>query len=945
VSAYRLAQALLFTALALPADVLAAMRAPADDEIRLPPIVIDAEARAIVTLPVSLPRELTADSGITYTVRPRAGAGVVGRTSGVITGGRAAARALVVTLRVPTDLGAGDREIAEVEFRAPGRAPVVQPITVRIPLRRDVRLSGAGALGQLRAGDRVELAYRVLNEGNAPETLAVAVRAPAGWPTRNAAPRTLVVVRRGEAEVVASVAIPRTVGIGDHLVTLSVSAVADGDTLEIASFRTILRVHATATANPGLTLTPVIAAATSSEGAAAFAGASLDGPVTEEISVRARLLPRARESGIVVQGLSTVGAIGAPFAAAITGRDWEVRAGNSLSRFSDLAGVNILGEGITANGRRDRYEAQVMAARPMARVGATGSLVGAGLWRDADFGRIGGSAAYLAERGGFSRGRELTAVAADWESLPMGTLTFGTGLAYRASHDDAGMGYSVSAAHEREGELVQVRVTHAPGGSAAFARATDELQVQGARTITARWSVDAAVTRTRDAGNVFSALRVDSWILGQRFALTRESAVTLRGQMARFDARSAERTFGSFGSGDRNIAAGYSWRRGTVAFSADGTLGAVSRRTQLIGGHTVESMAGQRSLRVHASRALARLGALDASAGVQVTEAGLGFPTDIWTAGVRWSSIPLEVLQRALRLDAEAQYQRLGQLQSFLVARASVVTALPRGLDMAVSAERNPFFRDARGRAGWIAAFRLSASTAVFAPAAQGPPGTVYEDRNRNGRRDAGEPGVAGVVLRRGDARSTTDGQGRYRLPARERGRTRVEQGSLPAGLLAHPMLLVDTLERRDIPLLATGTVQLALRLVADEDGRVPDVKLADATVRLRDGTGFEWMGRRLNDSTVVFQDVPVGEYAPVFDFSRLREPLLYDAGTVVVVEARERRSVAVPLRGRAVRVIVPPTRSGTGGRGGLGESGRGGPAAAGAGLDGTHDVPGRSRR
>ena len=906
-----------------------------EDALRLPSLVIETEARAIVTVPVTVPKEIDANARVTYTVRAVAGAGIVGRMTGVIEPRASGSRALVLTLRVPTDLGAGDMEIAEVEFRVAGQEPVVQPITVRIPRRRDVHVSGPGSLASLRAGDRVELAYQISNEGNALEALSVRLLAPGGWPLRNAGPRGIELPRRGAAEYVASLAIPRTVGIGDHLVVIEASTVEGADTTVVARFRTVLRVYATVDMNPGLTVTPVVAMAASSDGAAAFAGASLEGPVTEEITVRARLLPRARRSGIVVQGLSAIGAMGAPYAATVAGRDWEVNAGNALSAFSDLAGVNIMGEGITASGRHDGFEGRVMAARPMRDFGASGSLFGAGLWRDADFGRIGGSASVLAERGGFSRGRELTAVAAEWESLPVGTLSFGSGLAYRSSQHTAGMGYSFAAAHERDGEAVRLRVTHAPGGSAAFARATDELQLQGAKTITDRWSVDASVNRTRDIGNVFRSLKLDAWTLGQRYALSPEASVSLRGQVSRFDAEADGSAFGAFGSGDRNITAGYSWRRGGVSYSADGSLGAVTRRSQLVDGRTVESVAGQQSLRLHASRALEQLGALDASAGVQITESGLGFPTDIWTAGVRWSSIPLEVLERAVRLDTELQYQRMSQLQSFVVMRATMLTSLPRGLDLAVSAERNPYFRDAAGRAGWIAAMRLSATTAVFAPAAQGPEGIVYEDRNGNGRRDAGEPGIPGVVLRRGDAKATTDRDGRYRLPSRERGRTRVEQGSLPTGLLAHPLLVVDSLERRDIPVLATGTVRLALRLVPDEDGRVPDVDLRDAALTLRDETGFQWVGRRMNDSTIVFQDVPIGTYAPLFDFSRLREPLLFDADGPVVVEARVQRTVAMQLRGRAVRVITPPSRSGTGGRGGLG----GGPE----GRGGLRSLPDRS--
>jgi C terminal of Calcineurin-like phosphoesterase/N terminal of Calcineurin-like phosphoesterase/Calcineurin-like phosphoesterase len=47
--------------------------------------------------------------------------------------------------------------------------------------------------------------------------------------------------------------------------------------------------------------------------------------------------------------------------------------------------------------------------------------------------------------------------------------------------------------------------------------------------------------------------------------------------------------------------------------------------------------------------------------------------------------------------------------------------------------------------------------------------GTVFEDRNQNGARDRGEPGLAGVLVSNGVAVTETDGQGRYEIPVAER--------------------------------------------------------------------------------------------------------------------------------------------------------------------------------
>ena len=43
--------------------------------------------------------------------------------------------------------------------------------------------------------------------------------------------------------------------------------------------------------------------------------------------------------------------------------------------------------------------------------------------------------------------------------------------------------------------------------------------------------------------------------------------------------------------------------------------------------------------------------------------------------------------------------------------------------------------------------------------------GTVYNDLNKNGIRDAGEPGIAGVYVSNSKEVAKTDAQGRYTLP------------------------------------------------------------------------------------------------------------------------------------------------------------------------------------
>ena len=203
---------------------------------------------------------------------------------------------------------------------------------------------------------------------------------------------------------------------------------------------------------------------------------------------------------------------------------------------------------------------------------------------------------------------------------------------------------------------------------------------------------------------------------------------------------------------------------------------------------------------------------------------------------------------------------------------------------------------------------RLAAATRVYSPGQLGPEGLVFEDLDNDGRYDALEPGVAGVIVRRGDAKAVTDRHGRYRLPVTARGRSRIDQGSLRPGLVAHPVLSNDQTERLDLPVLPTGSVVVEMLIVADESGRLPEMSLEPVVVILRDETGFSWVGRRIGPNLAAFDGVPVGRYALAFNFASLREPLRAEEQTVTV-RPHVTAEVKAPLRARVIRVFTPPAR------------------------------------
>jgi hypothetical protein len=339
----------------------------------------------------------------------------------------------------------------------------------------------------------------------------------------------------------------------------------------------------------------------------------------------------------------------------------------------------------------------------------------------------------------------------------------------------------------------------------------------------------------------------------------------------------------------------------------------MTRETGLLSGGTNRVEAGQYLTQVSVSRPWERLGTTSANVSVTATGDGVGMPAQMLAAGARWGDVPLMIGSQVLRVGSEVLYLKATGGNAYVISRATVATILPGNLDLAMSFERNPYFRDAQGNAGWVAAMRLSVSTQVLSANRFSPPGLVFEDRNANGVHDAGERGVPGVVLRQGDLRFVTNRQGVYRVPPDVRGRVRVDPASIPRGYVAHPRYALDSLERRDIPLVPTGTVTVGLTIVADSAGRRPDVDLGLAQLWLTDASGLDWVGVSVGDGSFRFDQIPIGRYTLRSDFRRLSEPLRIDETTVVEVVPGAQSVRVIEARGRTIRMTTPPPRSGNG--------------------------------
>jgi hypothetical protein len=890
---------------------------PRPDHTRLPPLSVAGAPRSLVTLVVAVPAEVQEAARLRYEVQVSGSLEVLGRLDGELQRGiDGRFRPVLLTLRVPSDALVGLLDVAEVLFVADDGRVVVVPIVLRVPSVRDSRLSGAKEVRDLRPGDRLELAFQVRNLGNAPETFDVDIKAPTDWSVRARESRTVTVPAFGAADVNVGLRIPPFLNAGSFAVTVGIRRAGSGDTTLVASARTSLRIREAERKPEGLLFRPFVALTATGNGTGVGSGMQLSGPLNEKVRLRAQVTPLAPVGGPEMFGLAAVGAMRMPFQASLASEHWNVDVGNALIGFSELTGVNVGGQGVSATVRRENRQATAVVARPAVGTGASGQIVGAGAWVDHELGRFGGSLSYLSEeRVNAVASRRLTAFGADWVSRPLAGSVVSAGLALREFGAGTSVGYRAQLLRETEADRVRLSVLHAPGGSRAFALATDQLQLEARRVISDRVSVNAAGTATRDAGGFFDELKGSAFSIGPRVQLTRRSALTVQGATQRNSARAAAGTVGGFGAHRRVVNATYQTGIGRWDLMADGSLSALTRETQLFSGGTDARTALQRGVSFSASRAVRDLGQIAAGTTITQTGAGVGQPGSASSTFARWGGIPLLVAGHVLRADQEVRVVQTSFDGARLGLRTGVSTALRSGFDVIASLERNPFVRDAQGRQGWIFALKLSASTAVLSSSPLQTPGVVFEDRNGNGRRDAGEPGIAGVALRYDNLRIVTAKDGTYRMPASMRGRVRVDPATIPNGVVAHPRFALDSLERRDIPLVPTGTRGIELRIENDADGRAPIVDLSQADVWLRDADDFEWVGRSVAGGRFVFEHVPAGEYALRLSFERLPEQVRADE-VRVRVEPGTNADLVVPVRGRSVRIITPPRSNGRGGVG-----------------------------
>jgi hypothetical protein len=900
-----LAGALLATPVALGAQVrLAAAgpgprRGPGDgkDPALAPSVRITIPPRAYRVAAVAVPVSIPVGRTVSYEVIEIGPFSIIGSLHGVIPA-RDAARTVLLTIGVPAHTLAGRMRAGVVRFHA-GSTVVDVPVDVDVDAIHHLVVTVPHQLTGAVPGDRVPVPVRIVNNGNLPDTVTLDVVPPPGWRVRQVPDdHPFVVPVAGVVTRVVRLSVPRNASLGSFIARIRTSSGGENRSDDL--------VYLDVGSEPGGggATGPILRTAlsgTSQEGGstARVLGVSLSGTLTNDVHVEARATGSSGSIGLAQRGLLRVGVYPMPAFLSLSAPKWSAEAGSAGVDFSELTGTNGWGRGFSfryADSGRvvNLLAARTTAARPGEMVGRmTGTTLGLPVLG----GAISGTVVDLTE-GDSIWGRRLSAggLGLAGPTTRLGKLS--GEMAYRDFGTGHGLGWATLLNHEGVAANYALQLVHAPGGSSAFARARDEWSANIERQLLPHWRMGASALQARDSNAAFRSFEAASYSVSEQFELGTGTFATLEARSSRNTATpQAGNT--SYGNSERLLAVRLAAQSGALSLSTD-LSGSWLTRDLDFGDGLSSSTGGAHVSWTTGLGWTGRAGVYRLETGYDRSAQGSGYLPYQATVRLEADQVPLAFLSHALFLNGEVLHTRWGTYRrSITSVRGGATLRLSRELELALDAERNPFFRNAAGVVPWLVALKFEQAIQLPRLRMGGTTGVIYQDLDGNGKRDPEEPGLSGVTLSREGVKARTGHDGRYRFLDRARGPIRLDASTLPDGWV--PEDGVESVVGGDIAVVTTSSVEVALQIRPDSLGRLPQVNLAATIVFARDRQGREWEARRPAPDVAIFDALPIGDYSIVVDGSQLTEPLRAAEQPLVQVRGRAQH-ITLPLVGRPIR-------------------------------------------
>ncbi len=524
-------------------------------------------------------------------------------------------------------------------------------------------------------------------------------------------------------------------------------------------------------------------------------------------------------------------------------------------------------------------------------------MVGLRAEHQVGFAHVSASISHLASPAPYSR--QLDAVGAGAAMPAILGSTFIAEIAERRFQGGSGVGWSGQLVRTVAGDNAELKMTHAPGGSDAFARAVDEVEANIFHRLSSRVAVGASAWQTSDATSVFSELKSKGVSLRPQFTLFGGTTIAIEVRAYSYDAESRPTIVGStwsFGNREEQINLSLSSYLRRYYLLSTAYLGNVTRSSAPIAGLSI-SQRVPRNYWITTAGWSGAGGFLEGDLLLEQTRDRGGFVVQQNVFGIRGEQVVVPWMRGIRALGELQRVVGFGDQHSSVV-RAGLAVPLFHGFILRLDVERNSIFRTLNGTAPWIFGLRYEQTTRARMLRTPGTSGYVYRDLNANQRRDAEEPGVAGAIVRRGGESAVTDKTGSFRVSGDASRPIQVDETSLPDGWAA------NSESDGELGVTQSSSAQIEL-VVAPRSGVVSaKVDLSKAHVIARDGSGREWQALMNGPTTATFPSLPAGTYTLELDLSELSEPLVVRGPPpLLVITGTEQKSVSITLDPRPIRI------------------------------------------
>ncbi|MEO8908946.1 MAG: NEW3 domain-containing protein [Gemmatimonadaceae bacterium] len=877
-----------------------------DIEITLPSVMVTGAPRSYQVVSIPVPDALANASNVELEIVPRGDFVVLGARTRSLAA--TATKRVGITIGIPASALAGRLTAAEARFSAQGSAKLVVPVEINVSLVRRIVLRPSDVPINGQAGNEVIVPFEIVNSGNARENVSAELTLPPGWSSRELR-QTSIALEPGETlRKRVRLSIPPLSSTGSSFIHIVLRAednllgklkagdeILGDETMTVEVFNS-----SSIGSQAGPLITTAVAHANDEAGRPnTLVSFNAAGALFDSVRIDARMSHGTPLGGAASNAFAHLGTFQSSASLALSSPSGQLNLGSTGTSFSDLTGLYPYGQGALVHLQHPDWSFTGLGALSVSQPGVGARKPMVGLKGERHFGdaQLSTSITHLADAGASPRRLDAFGVGAAVPSI-FGS-TFKAEIAERRFADGNGLGWATGLVRTGPQSNEEFRVAHAPGGSDAFARATDEIVGSISERLSSRASVSASAWKTTDATSVFSGLSANGVSLRPQYALRPSTTVAIEARSYVFDATSrpiASNAGGGFGNREQQLGISLSTYVHQYYLNSSAYLGNVTRSVSPVGQSVISDRTPRNYWTTNAGWSGVG-GAVELQTRIEQTRDRGGFVNQQSMAGVRGEQVVLPWLGG---VRAEGELQRVngfGDEKSSIV-RAGLAVPIMNGLAFKIDAERNSIFHSLSGKVPWIVGVRFEHSLTVPMLRQPGTSGYVYEDMNGNEHRDPGEPGVAGAIVRRGGVTAVADASGKYRVGGDARQLVTLDDASLPDGWTA------SGATRGDLSVTLSTSAEVEL-VVAPRSG-ISDVQidLAKAHVLARDSVGREWAARMTGPSTATFEALPVGTYSLEFDLSELTEPLVPRTPVPVLrVSGKDSKSITVTLDPRPIRM------------------------------------------